>query len=92
LTYDLETRILQKNFKFFSRKWANQPILGQPPRQTLTGTTRQGLSEKADPHGANGSDACNAQQHNLLSYLAFCGQKSPKNTLHKVRNVGLKFY
>lgn len=54
------------------------------------GTTRQGLSEKADPHGANGSDACSAQQHNLLSYLAFCSKKTPKNTLLKVRNVGCK--
>ena len=54
------------------------------------GTTRQGLSEKADPHGANGSDACSAQQHNLLSYLAFCSKKTPKNTLLKVRNVGLR--
>jgi len=31
LTYDLETRIFQNNYKIFSRKWANQPIPGQPP-------------------------------------------------------------
>ncbi|MFH1949988.1 MAG: hypothetical protein ABIL06_00060, partial [Pseudomonadota bacterium] len=49
-----------------------------------------GLSKKADPHGANGSDACSAQQHNLLSYLPFFGKKTPKNTLLKVRNVGYK--
>ncbi len=52
--------------------------------------TRHGSREKADPHGANGSDACSAQQHNYLLYLAFCGQKTHKKALLKVRNVGYK--
>lgn len=35
-----------------------------------------------------GVEVCGALQHNLLSPLAFCDQKNPKNTLLKVRNVG----
>jgi len=50
--------------------------------------TRHGSREKPDPHGVNGSYAFSAQQHNHLFYLDFCGQKTPKKALLKVRNVG----
>jgi len=50
---------------------------------------RHGLREKADPHGANGGDACSAQHHNFLLLLVFYDQKTPKKTLLKVRNVGI---
>jgi len=39
-----------------------------------------------------GVEVCSAQQHNLLSPLAFCDQKNPKNTLLKVRNVGYNIF